>query len=100
MMQITYQKGDGSVIQRLRNTVLPYKIGETTSMGWKVLNIEYEYNNKFYSEYDYTSLINKKKQKIIRKNQARKVCVEEFKKFMYYIVAAIIINYLKMLLGL
>lgn len=37
-MQITYQKKDGSVMQRFRNTILPYKIGDTTSMGWKVLN--------------------------------------------------------------
>ena len=47
MIQITYQKKDGSIIQKYRNTSLPYKIGDTTSMNWKVLNIEYEQKIRF-----------------------------------------------------
>ncbi len=100
MMQITYQKKDGSIIQRIRNTMLPYKIGEETSMGWKVLNIEYEYNNKYYPEYEYNMLINKRRKKHIKKLQQADIFKQHLKAFMYYFIAAIIINYLKTLLGI
>ena len=99
-MQITYQKKDGSIIQRIRNTILPYKIGETTSMGWKVLNIEYEYNNQYYPESEFNKLIHKRRQNSIKKNHTKDVCLNEFKKFMYYFIAVVLINFLKMLLGI
>ena len=59
MIQITYQKRNGNILYRLRKTMLPYRIGDITSMGWKVLNIEYEYKNKYYSYYEYNKLIHK-----------------------------------------
>ena len=99
-MQITYQKNDGCVFQRYRNTILPYKIGETTSMGWKVLNIKYEYNNKYYSENEFNKLIQKSKNNFLKKRQNQKQAIEELKKFMYYFGAMLIINFLKMLLGM
>lgn len=99
-MQITYQKKDGCIIQRLRNTMLPYKIGDTTSMGWKVLNIEYEYNNKYYSENEFNKLIHKCKQDSLKKRHTIELCMGEFKKFMYYFIAAVIINFLKLMLGI
>lgn len=100
MLQITYQKNDGSVFQRHRKTMIPYKIGDNTSMNWKVLNIEYEYNNKYYSEQEYYSLIHKNKQDSIKKRETIKLCMSEFKKFMYYIVAAMLVNLLKLMVGI
>ena len=70
-MQITYQKRNGCIIQRFRNTMLPYNNGDETSMGWKVLNIEYEYNGKYYPEYQYNMLIQKSKQRFIIKKQIK-----------------------------
>lgn len=99
-MQITYQKNDGCIIQRQRNTTLPYKIGETTSMGWKVLNIEYEYKNKFYSEYNYNLQVNKDKRAFIKRKQTLEFITREFKTFSYYLIAVLIINLVKMLLGI
>jgi hypothetical protein len=99
VMQITYQKKDGCVFQRLRNTMIPYKIGDETSMGWKVLNIEYEYNDKFYSENEYHTLIRNAKQKTIKNRHTRDLCVVEFKKFMYYFMAALVIKFITILLG-
>ena len=55
-------------------------------MGWKVLNIEYEYNNKFYSEYNYNKLLNKAKQESIKKKQTIEICTREFKTFLYYLI--------------
>ena len=99
MMQITYQKRDGCIIQRLRNTMLPYKIGETTSMGWKVLNIEYKYNNKYYPESEFNRLIYKNKENLLKKKHAKELCIEELKKIIYYFIATVIINFLKVLLS-
>ena len=98
-MQITYQKRDGCIIQRYRNTLLPYKIGETTSMGWKVLDIEYEYNNKYYPEYKYDMLIQKDKELYIRKKQMKELLLKEAKTFIYIIIG-IILYYIKIRLGI
>ena len=100
MVQVTYQKNNGCIFKRQRNTTLPYKIGDTTSMGWKVLNIEYEYNNKFYSEYNYNKLLNKDKQTSITKKQTIELITREFKTFLYYFIAGLLINLLKMLIGI
>lgn len=99
-MQITYKKNDGTIFQRYRKTSLPYKIGEETSMGWKVLNIEYEYQNNYYSESEYNKIMYEIKQNIIRKNQIINNLKNEIKKFLYYFIAIIILNLLKLLLGI
>ena len=99
-MQITYQKNDGTIIQRYRKTMPPYKIGDETSMRWKVLNIEYEYKNNYYPENEYNVLINKKKQSYLKKKQSMDLFKKEFKTFMYYFIAIMIINLLKSILGI
>lgn len=99
MVQITYQKRDGCIIQRLRNTMIPYKIGETTSMGWKVLKIEYAYKDKFYPEYEYNMIISKKKQKCVRINNAKKMYMNHLINLLYYCAAVGVINLLKYILG-
>ena len=99
-MQITYQKRDGSIMQKLRNTMLPYKIGDTTSMGWKVLNIEYEYKDKFYPEYEYNMLVYKNKQKYLRKQQIKKLCLKETKTLLYYFIVITILYYIRIRIGI
>ena len=96
-MQITYQKRNGCVFQRMRETALPYKIGEETSMGWKVLNIEYEYNNEFYSEHDYYKMIQKRKDKFIKKKHIEDTLKRELKSFLYSFIVVIILYTLKTL---
>lgn len=92
MLQVTYQKRNGIVFKRLRDTTPPYRVGEETSMGWKVLNIEYEYNNKFYPSYEYYKLIDKHKQKIIRNNQLKKKCKKVLITLLNSLIGFIIIN--------
>ena len=58
-MKVTYQKRDGSILERYRNTTPPYRIGDYTSMGWKLLNIEYCYKDKLYTEIEYYKMIEK-----------------------------------------
>ena len=100
MMQITYQKRDGSTIQRVRKTMLPYKIGDMTSMKWKVLNIEYEYKNKYYSEKEYYALLQNQKQKRVRYNQTRELYISHLKPLLYYCIAVGLINLLKFIFGI
>ena len=92
MLQVTYQKRNGIVFKRLRDTTPPYRVGEETSMGWKVLKIEYEYNNKFYPSYEYYKLIDKHKQKIIKRIQLKKKCKKVLITLLNSLIGFIIIN--------
>ena len=99
-MQITYQKRNGCIFQRLRNTSLPYKIGDSTSMGWTVLNIEYEYKGKYYPEYQYNMLIYKNKQKYMKKKQFKEQCILNTKTLLYYLLGYIFLNYIRIRIGI
>lgn len=59
MIQVTYQKRNGDIIQRLINTYTPYRIGETTRQGWKIIEKKYWYKGRFYSTSDYDMLLHK-----------------------------------------
>ena len=100
MIQVTYQKRDGDIIHRLRNTILPYKVGDTTSMGWKVLNIEYEYKNKYYPEYEYNVLIAKNRKRYVKIRETKDKILNEFKTLLYYFIVIIMYHYIKILLGI
>lgn len=99
MVQITYQKNDGCIFQRKRTTMLPYKVGDTTSMGWKVLNIEYLYKDKFYPLYKYNILVENDKQKLKRTNKTKEIFKNEIKNFFYCFVVVIVISFLKIFFG-
>lgn len=100
MIQVTYQKRNGCIMQKIRNTMLPYKIGETTSMGWKVLNIEYEYKGNYYPEYKYNMLIQKSKQRFIIKKQIKEICIREIKSLLYYFIMILILYYIRIRIGI
>lgn len=97
MIQVTYQKRDGSIIYRLRNSIPPYRIGESTSMGWTVMNIEYQYKDKFYSEFDYAMLLYKKKQLVLKKQKIKELFLKEIKTILYYIIIMILLNLIHIL---
>ena len=99
-MLVTYQKGDGSIFQRIRNTALPYKIGEITSMGWKVLNIEYRHNDRYYSEHQYNKIIQKAKLTCIKRKRAIELCTQKVLNLLYYILGLLILDVLKNLIGM
>lgn len=97
MIQVTYQKRDGSIIYRLRNSIPPYRIGESTSMGWTVMNIEYKYKDKFYSEYDLSMIIYKKRQLFLKKQKIKELFLKEIKTILYYIIIMILLNLINIL---
>lgn len=92
MLQITYQKRNGIVFKRLRDTTPPYKIGDNTSMGWKVLKIEYEYKGSFYPSYEYYKLIEKEKQKIKKKMQLKTLFKKGAITLLYYLIGLFFYN--------
>ena len=50
---ITYQKSNGDMIYRERMSLPETKIGEITSMGWKVIDIHYEYDGNYLHYNDF-----------------------------------------------
>lgn len=100
MMQITYQKNNGCIFQRYRSTELPYKIGDITSMGWKVLNVEYEYNNRYYTQSEFNKLVHKSRKDFLKNKEKRELFIKEIKAFFYYFISAIVISFLKSFLGI
>ena len=51
---VTFQKNNGDIIVRPRMSAYELHIGDETSMGWKVLDIHYQFNDgNYYHEEDY-----------------------------------------------
>jgi len=99
MIQVTYQKRNGDIIQRIRNTVVPYRIGETTSMGWKVINIQIKYNNKLYSQLEYHKIVQKRKSRYIRKQQIKKAFLKETRSLFYFLISVTILYFIRIRIG-
>lgn len=61
MYKVIYKKENGDLIERIRNTIPDTKIGETTGMGWLVVDILYSFKNGYYNSSDYHSLMSKQR---------------------------------------
>ena len=72
---VTYQKRNGDIILRPRKTLYGMRVGDITSMGWKVLNIHYNYEGNYYTYHDYCSMV--------RNHQLKK---RNKKRFLKYII--------------
>ncbi len=59
MYKIIYEKQNGEVFERIRNTIPDTGIGQTTSMGWRILNIQYSFGNGYYDHAEYCRLMSK-----------------------------------------
>ena len=73
---IIYLKRDNTTIFRLRHTLETKKIGETTSMGWTILDIQYYRDGHFYSQSNYYKLLSKSIEKNARENARAKKIIE------------------------
>ena len=63
MYLIFYQKRNGDVICRIRNTMPQYGIGKETSMGWTIIDIKQKFKNSYYSFPEYRRLENNRRKK-------------------------------------
>lgn len=78
MYQITYQKRNGDIFYRERWTLPDHKIGEETSMGWKILDIKEYFKGKYYSAPEYYKIYSKWK----KRNRKILYIKNIFKKYM------------------
>lgn len=96
MIKVTYQKKNGDIIERYNNKFISYKVGYINSYGWRVIDIKYCYNGKYYDFDKYEKIVNRKyylgkvfcdlKKKIIR------VCGDIGRLFFLLILFRTIIN--------
>lgn len=57
---VLYRKNNGDVIYRARRTKPHYKIGDKTSMGWKVLDIKLFHKGRAISDSEYNEVLERK----------------------------------------
>ena len=90
MYKIIYQKENGIIFERIRNTI-PGNIGDITSMGWTIKDILYSYKNSYYSYSDYCILKRRShKRYMIKKNINN--CIKRYTNvFAYFIFITLII---------
>lgn len=69
---IIYQKSDGSKFIRAYNYDYGRKIGDETTMGWKVINVLYEYEGNYYQHNKYMRIICEKVRNQADKGKIRK----------------------------
>ena len=95
---VIYQKSSGELMYRTRTSRPNYKVGDRTSMGWKVIDIKNMYKGNILKSYDY-------REKIARKSLLNKLNIfmnnihtKEFfntitNYLMIYIFLKIIVNF-------
>lgn len=69
MFLVEYQKNNGDIFYRKLKNKPNYQIGDTTSMGWKILSILIEYNGNYFNEYDLLRFI---RGKLFKKSKKEK----------------------------
>ena len=85
MVQVTYQKRNGDIFDRFRTTYPTYKIGEETSMGWKVLDIKYKWGNKYYHTSEYYERVEKAFKRDLKISRIKNKIIFIYKNAIYII---------------
>lgn len=85
MIQMTYKNKKGEIIRRTINTGSPYKIGDTNSFGWTVLDIKYLYKGKYYSKKDYDSIVDSHYNKMRRRTKIRSFISRLYSSMVYLV---------------
>lgn len=70
---IIYQKSDGKIFVRTYKYDYSRKIGDETSMGWKVLNVLYECDGNYYQYHKYMRIIRERCKKNSKKKRIRRL---------------------------
>lgn len=97
MIIVTYQKANGQIIQRVRNTMCPYRVGDKTSMGWTVLEILYNYKGKYYTKNVYDRLYNEMEIKNQRQRKIKNLILKIYNELVYPVALLIMIKLLEVL---
>ena len=65
---VTYQKSNGEIFIRPYDFTFK-RVGDETSMGWKIIDIHYKYKDNYYCLEDYQRLFRKE----LYKNKNKKI---------------------------
>lgn len=57
---VLYEKNNGELIYRYRNSKPQYEVGSITSMGWKLVDIRKLYNGSAITDSAYSGILEKK----------------------------------------
>ena len=90
MYLIFYQKRNGDVICRIRNTMPQYGIGKETSMGWKIVDIKQRFKSSYYSFTEYNKLEKNRR----KRYQFIKVLKKYFNKYIYQLLFILLLFFL------
>lgn len=77
MYLITYQKSNGEVFCRIRNTMPQCGIGKETSMGWKLIDVKYSFKGGYYSLRE----CNKLQRRQYKKDHIKRTILNIFKSY-------------------
>lgn len=97
MIEMTYEKANGQIIRRIRNTYPDYKIGDRTSMGWKVVDIRYLYKKKYYHKCEYDKKVDTHVNKIKKIYKIKRIIQSLYKQTVYVVEMIIVIRFLGIL---
>lgn len=98
MYKVIYEKNNGEIIERIRNTIPNYKVNSITSMGWKVKAILYRYNNDYLTYEEYYRKLDKYSKKYKLKAKIKRIIKDHITKYSLSLVVLIPV-YLKMILN-
>lgn len=83
MCIITYQKSNGEIfIRPYHNSIFSSnrKIGEETSMGWKIIDIHYKHGDNYYCYEDFMKIFRNEFEKELKENKKKKLIKYAIKK--------------------
>lgn len=97
MIQVTYQKRSGEVIQKLINVYTSYRVGETNGYGWKIIDMKYWYKNKFLSYHEYNTMTDKTWKRSLKFINFKRKSYKLYRELGYSIILVILFKCLEML---
>lgn len=97
MIIVIYQKANGQLIERRRTTTPDYRVGDKTSMGWKVIDILYYYNGKYYPRATYNLMVDKEMAKYKRQLKIKRFIMKVYEDIRYLVALLIMIKLLQVL---
>ena len=97
MIEMTYEKANGQIIRRIRNTYPDYKIGDRTSMGWKVVDIKYLYKKRYYHKSEYDKKVDTCVNKIKKINKIKRTIQYIYRQVVYAVELIVIIKFFGLL---
>ena len=80
---ITYQKSNGEIFIRPYNHSafsLGKRVGDESSMGWKILDIHYKHGDNYYCYEDFMRIFRNELQKELKENKKKKLIKFAIKK--------------------